>query len=79
MPRNSPTAVEENAANRQRLVGVLRIAQAAGDIVHAKALRVIVKGFDERVRAERRRHRRVPAQVGPKPHHPGKGTRHANA
>ena len=79
MPRNFPAVVEDNAGDRERLIGVLRIAQAAGDIVHAKALRLIVKGFDERVRAERRRHRRVPAQVGPKPHRPGRGTRHATA
>ena len=71
----SPSAVvEDSAVDRERLIGVLRIAQAAGDIVHAKALRLIVKGFDERVRAERRRHRVVPAQAGPKPHRPGKGT-----
>jgi len=79
MPRNLPAIVEAIAADRERLVGVLRVAQAAGDIVHAKALRLIVKGFDERVRAERRRHNVVPAQAGPKPHRPGKGTRHANA
>jgi hypothetical protein len=77
--RNLPAVVEDSAADRERLIGIVRIAQAAGDIVHAKALRLVVKGFDERVRAERRRHRRVPAQAGPKSHHPGKGTRHANA
>jgi hypothetical protein len=74
--RSPPAVVEDNAADRERLIGVLRIAQAAGDIVHAKALRLIVKGFDERVRAARRR--RVSAQVELKPRH-GKGTRHANA
>ena len=57
MPRNSPAIVEDDATNRERLIGVLRIAQAAGDLVHAKALRAIVKGFDERLRAECRRPR----------------------
>ena len=77
MPRNLPAVVEENAACRERLVGVLRIAQAAGDIVHAKALRLIVKGFDERVAPP-------PASPGfgsssAEIPSPGKGTRHANA
>ena len=40
--RNPPAVVEDSAADRERLKSVLRIAQAAGDIVHAKALRLIV-------------------------------------
>src|SRR3954470_22921889 len=65
MQRNPSTCAEDNA--REWLMSVLRIAQAAGDLVHAKALRLIVKGFDERVRAGRGRAQQVSAQLAPKP------------
>jgi hypothetical protein len=45
---------EESAADRERLVAVLQAAQAAGDIFHIRALRLVLKGFDDRVRAARR-------------------------
>ena len=81
MQRNPSADVEDSAAaDRERLIGVLRVAQAAGDLFHVRALRLVLKRFDERTRAARcRRPRQVSAQVEPKPHHPGKGTRHANA
>ena len=55
MPRNSPAVVEDSAADRERLISVLRVAQAAGDLFHVRALRFVLKRFDERTRAARRR------------------------
>ena len=40
--------------DRERIVSVLRLAQAAGDYYHAQALRLVLKGFDDRLRAARR-------------------------
>src|SRR4051794_10518583 len=39
--------------DRERIVSVLRLAQAAGDYYHAQALRLVLKGFDDRLRAAR--------------------------
>ena len=45
--------VEEGVVDRERLVGALQVAQAAGDFYHIRALRLVLKRFDERARASR--------------------------
>ena len=54
MPRNPPAFVEDNAADRERLKGILRLAQSSGDRYHITALRLVLQVLDDRLRAARR-------------------------
>jgi len=60
MPRDAlagaapPMSPDYTAADREHLIGVLKLAQAAGDTFHIRAMRLVVKSFDERARAARR-------------------------
>ena len=49
-----PTSPDATAAERKHLIGILKLAQAAGDTFHIRAMRLVVKSFDERARAVRR-------------------------
>ncbi len=49
-----PISSDETAAGREHLIGILRLAQAAGDTFHIRAMRLVVKGFDDRARGARR-------------------------
>jgi hypothetical protein len=52
--RNLPAIVEDSAADRERLKGILSLAQSSGDRYHITALRLVLWAFDVRLRAERR-------------------------
>jgi len=52
--RNPPAAVEDSVADRERLKGILRLAQSSGDRYHVQALRLVLRAFDDRLRAARR-------------------------
>ena len=52
--RNLPAIVEDSAADRERLKSILRLAQSSGDRYHITALRLVLRAFDDRLRAERR-------------------------
>ena len=54
MQRNPLAVVEDSAADRERLKGILRLAQSSGDRFHIRALRLVLKAFDDRAKAARR-------------------------
>ena len=49
-----PTTLDDTAAHRGHLIGILKLAQAAGDTFHIRAMRLVLKSFDDRARAARR-------------------------
>ena len=63
MPRDAlagaapPMSPDYTAADREHLIGVLKLAQAAGDTFHIRAMRLVLKNFDDRARAAPRRRR----------------------
>jgi hypothetical protein len=62
-------AFDESTAadDRERIARTLKAALAARDDFHVRALGLVLRAFDERARAARRRPRRVEAQVETKP------------